>query len=243
MKRFKPLTIAWWVAVLMALGGGSVWASSVTYDPSLGSLPDAQGWTFLSNNPVPVSQVSGGLLHLGPTGDTAAWANSNLAFDLSSPGTLVVLEATLQVVSSSYTLRFGGTTPRAGYEMTMGDVNGRGFTLFLSDHQIDLMNNGIGAASASAAFDTTDGMHTYRIVASAGIAQVFVDGSATPLLTAPMGDPGWWYPNVVAFGDGTSAASSESFMADISFSVVPEPTTALLVGLGLMGLCVRRNRQ
>ena len=243
MRRFNTFAVASMVFATTVMCGGVAGASSVTYDPSLGSLPDSQGWTFISHNPGPAPQVSGGLLQLGPTGDTAAWVNSDLVFDLNSSGTALVVEVTLQVVSSSFTLGFGGTTPRAGYEISMGDTNGRGFTLFLSDEQLDLMNTGMGAAPDSAAFDTTDGLHTYRLVASAGIAQVFVDGSATALLTAPMGDPGWYEPNRMAFGDGTSAASSESYMAGISFSSVPEPSTALLLGIGLSALAVRREKR
>ena len=244
MRRLVRATSLWGVVVVGLLvftsGAASATASSVRYDPSLGTLPDSQGWTFTSHLPGPAPQVSAGLLHLGPTGDTAAWVNSDLVFDLTSPGTVLVVEATLQVVSSIFTLGFGGTTPRAGYEITMGDTNGRGFTLFLSDDQLDLMNKGMGAASDSAAFDTTDGLHTYRVIASAGNAQVFADGNATPLLSASMGDPGWFDP-YVAFGDGTSAASSETYMAGISFSVIPEPSTALLLGIGLAGLGMRRR--
>ena len=241
MRKLSLGLVVLVMVVFATSGVASATASSVTYDPLLGTLPDTQGWTFTSHMPGPAPQVSAGLLHLGLTGDTAAWTNSDLVFDLNSPGTVLVVEATLQVVSSSFTLVFGGTTPRAGYLINMGDTNGRGFTLLLSDNQLDLVNAGMGAALDSAVFDTTDGLHTYRLIASAGNAQVFIDGSATPLLSAPVGDPGWFDPNLVAFGDGTSSASSETYMAGISFNVVPEPTTGLLLGLGLLGVAVRRR--
>ena len=244
MLRLRQTEAVLFSLVLLSLApGASAISSLVGYDPSLGTLPGSQGWTFSALSPGPTPQMVGGSLHLGPTGDTEIWTNSSLSFDLNSASDDLQIEATIQVVSSDFALGFGGTTPRAGYEITAGDINGRGFTFFLSEDRIDLMNSGIGPSGASALFDTTDGFHDYRLATSNGTAKLFLDGSPTLLLTLAVGDSGLFSPNQMMFGDGTSAASSETYLSAITFSVIPEPSTALLLGFGLSALAATSRRR
>lgn len=53
--------------LILALSGPAT-AGVFGYDASLGSLPDAQGWTFIEDGAaVPVPTVSAGVLHQGLT--------------------------------------------------------------------------------------------------------------------------------------------------------------------------------
>lgn len=51
---------------IAGLGASSVQASVLTYNPALGTLPTAQGWTFAGSFNAPMS-VAGGTLTYGAT--------------------------------------------------------------------------------------------------------------------------------------------------------------------------------
>src|SRR5688572_29100726 len=92
------------------------------YDPDLGTLPQAQGFTFFEDFTHPAPTVSGGLLHQGPTGAAGnqLWRRSDLALDFASgPG--FHMEADLRVISSGYD---PGPADRAGYALIASDTAG-----------------------------------------------------------------------------------------------------------------------
>jgi hypothetical protein len=214
-------------------------ANSAVYDASLGSLPTDQGWS-LEGVATPIPVVSGGVLLQGPTGDSQSWTKPLTDLDFSAAGPSFVVEADLRVISSGFR---DGAIPRAGYQISAGDNAGRLFTLFLSDERVDLHNAGDGTGGVFSLFTTTDGFHTYRFSVDSGLGSPFVDNASTPLLSLAVGDPGWFPPDTASFGDGTSAASSQTELQRIAFSAVPEPSTSLLVGVGLIGLCTSSRRR
>ena len=63
------------------------------------------------------------------------------------------------------------------------------------------------------------------------------------LLSLAVGDPGWFPPDTASFGDGTSAASSQTELQRIAFSALPEPSVSLLIAIGLIGLSTANGRR
>ena len=236
--RLVRLSLAFVVLVVLGWSSGAS-GNSAVYDASLGSLPTAQGWS-LEGVATPVPVVSGGVLLQGPTGDSQSWTKPLTDLDFSAAGPSFVVEADLRVISSGFS---AGAIPRAGYQISAGDNAGRLFTLFLSDGRVDLHNAGDGAGGVFSNFTTTDGFHNYRFSIDSGLGRLFVDNASTPLLSLVVGDPGWFPPYTASFGDGTSAASSQTELQHIAFNAVPEPSTALLLGLGLAGMAAGRRRE
>ena len=60
MKQIAFLALG---AIPIAVGIASIQAASVSYDPSLGSLPDVQGFTRIDTLGHPATTVTGRVLH------------------------------------------------------------------------------------------------------------------------------------------------------------------------------------
>ena len=106
--------------------------AGVCYDASLGTLPDAQGWTY---DGVPASPqnlfVSGGLLHENITsGNGQEW---NIVGDNSVDFSRhVTFEANLRVYSSTYIPNVGTGTREGYYVPTAHDAHGNIYSLGLA---------------------------------------------------------------------------------------------------------------
>ena len=216
----------------------------LTYDPSLGTLPEAQGWSLVESGTHPAPFVSGGVLHQGlTTGPSQFWTGT-----YSTPADFsidtITMEARLHVLSSD--LGFPGGKPRTGYFITVRDQTGRLFLVGMGTDRVILRNSsGASSAVGQHLFDTTDGFHDYQLVVDSSGAQLSVDGSF--VLSMPLGptEPG----TVANFGAVASGFRSETDLAYLTISnqvVVPEPSTFALVAFGFVALAAwgwRRKRQ
>jgi len=129
-----------------------------TYDASLGTLPDAQGWTYYQRTPAsPAYTIQGDALHQGPTatGGYQWWESSDVSLDFDVGA---VMEAELRIISSSSATAQPEGSPRAGYSLWIIDDYNRGFSVNIASGAIFL--RGSGTWTAWKAFDSTDDFHS-----------------------------------------------------------------------------------
>lgn len=237
----------------IAVSNAATWK---TYDPSLGTLPQAQGFTLFDTGDAPSSpSVSGGILSQGPTsglspGGYQYWYSDSIPFDFTAGFTM---EARLKVISSSYDPNGGGApdAQRAGYYLAAVDGLGRDFFIgiasggiFINTDASGFIGNGVPLTS----FDTTDAFHDYLFVVSGGAGKLYVDDSL--FASTPIGAVGMSSPfDTALFGDGSHSGVSttqlELFRYEPDAVSTPEPgTIGLLVGgLTIAALTCRRSRR
>ncbi len=218
-----------------ALARADTWK---TYDPSLGSLPQAQGWTAYDSGDSPAPTVSGGILHQGPTssagypscgsGGYQFWYRQDVPVDF---GAVVVLEASLKVIASNYIDVFvcdgvdpcPGPTGRMvpGYQFEVADATTRLFAVGITSTGV-ILNKGCCYCpdeSPLIPFNTTGGFHTYRLIISGGIGKLSIDGqeiTSKPVGTYT-GGPG--FENRVYFGDGAHSGASTTELRLFRYAV------------------------
>ena len=219
---------------------GIAQAATVTYNPGLGTLPEAQGWTkYEGGAVVPAPFVSGGLLHQGPTdtGGHQYWEYNAASYNFST-GTVTV-DFRLRITSSSF-----HPYPRGGYTVVLSDVNGRMASLYLAGSSVFLGNDPVSGGSAIIPFDTTDGFHDYQLTIGPAGSALSID--STPIVSLALG--GIVFPaNQIYFGDGTVLAGSESDLAyftvsGVTLANIPEPFSAGLFAAGLVAMAAVRRR-
>lgn len=207
-------------------------ANLVIFDPSLGTLPTAQGWTIVDSGGNPSPTISGGVLNVGPTSIASAqyWSAPGNVVDFVSPTSIL---AVVKIGSSNFLSNPG----RAGFNLSIQSTN-QFFNLLIASDRVALINSASGPAIASFSIDTTAQFRTYELRVESNVARVFVDGSQ--VMTAGTGTAisgsqiGW-------FGDGTSLAGYSGQIRRVEFRSVPEPVTMVTLSLGLVSL-VRRRR-
>lgn len=186
-----------------------------SYDASLGTMPEQQGFTRTNGNstgPEPV--VADGSLHqfedTSPDA-TEYWVGSGQPLDFANKS--YVMEATLEVISSNYIPDIG-TGQRSGYYFTMTDAAGRHFAIGIAADGITINTDSAYHPSNGVpftAFDTTGGFHTYRFVIDNGVGALSIDGvlfASVPVGGAVRAD----IANFVAFGDGSGRGISETYL-------------------------------
>ena len=221
------------------------------YEASLGTLPQAQGWTFFQDTPpLPAPTVSGGILHQFPNPNppqTQFWFQNSVPLNFST--TSYTYELDLHIISSNY-INFG-SAQRSGYYMDAFDQIGQGFGVGIAGNGITINtdenfnpNNGVRFTP----FNSTDGFHLYRLTIGQGVGSLFIDGTlfaSTPLALAPGRAPGVF--NRVDFGDASGVGVSESELRSARFgpapSAVPEPASLITLGTGVLALLGLRWRR
>ncbi len=223
------------LALLLALPAQ---AALLTYDASLGSLPEAQGWTFeqLGGAP-PAPSVSGGVLYQGTTDYSGAqyWYSTALSYDFTQAP--VTVDARLRIDYATF-----HPFPRGGYNIVLFDSAGRDAALHITSSAVFLGNDQLSGASSIVAFDTTDAFHDYRLTAGPGGISLSIDGnSIVSLALGPTTSSGL----SVSFGDATILGQSQSQLQFLTVTTqdVPEPATLGVFGLGLAALTTLRRRR
>lgn len=225
-------------AIAAAFVGATVSSTAhatLVFDGDLGTLPTAQGWTFLGSYNAPMS-VSGGQLTMGPTtvNGTTHWSH-NLVEPLDFGTQTAFIEATVRLSGAG----FGNISGfrRGGFSLYIQDDAGQWTIADIGDGMISLRNDNNGTSDPVMAFNMTDAFHTLRLEAGPSGARLLVDGSEMLTLSlgggAAGGASGWWGEGTIL----TSASQIEVRRAEI----VPTPGAMALMSLG--GLVATRRRR
>lgn len=128
------------------------------------------------------------------------------------------------------------------YQLIVGDSS-QEYGLWISDSQI--YDYGSGNAYLC---DFTDDFHTLRVAqeGNGGETKVYVDDVDTGLAVASTGGSNNWQ----WFGDGTGHIYDGTVLVDYfrmdstgGYAPIPEPATMVLLGLGGIGVLIRRKRR
>jgi hypothetical protein len=223
--RYVVAAIAVTLIVCLAQGAmADAWAKM--YDASLGTLPEAQGWTASDTGGSAVPHVSGDVLYQGPTsvGGYQSWSSTSVDSDFM--GTFA-LEAQLAIdISGKEDL---GSTWRTGYSRD-------GFRV---------ANDYGWSDSASTAWvpqDCGPMFNTYRFEVSGGVGSLYYNGMLQCSLAVGDAVPAY-AANQVSFGDNTASCSTEARLRYLAYgNAVPEPSSLLALLAGGVGLLARRRR-
>ncbi len=194
-------------------------AAPSIYDPSLGTLPDAQGFIRQQN---PIGQIEptivDGTLRQGLTffDGIQCWngVGSVVDFNGAVPFELI---ARLKVQTSTFISDIGDQTHRYGYYIWMSAGDGRRLALGISSFSVAFDTQfKLGDTNPAPVGLDTSSFRTYRVLAGDGRAKLFVDGILK--IDAPLGPPDVDIArNEVFFGDYTFAGQSQTELAFIRF--------------------------
>jgi hypothetical protein len=148
--------------------------AAATYDASLGTLPQAQGFIYTGdNNPNgtnPSPFVSGGALQKVTTVGGQYWDAVDPGINFSQTA---VIDVKLQITSSNFVPNGGDGSPRSGNYFCIQDNNANSYDIGLSNGGF-LINQYL---NAMVPFPLADGTyHTYRFLVVAGVASLSIDG-------------------------------------------------------------------
>lgn len=243
MNCRRPFLFALFTAMWVAAAPGL--AAVVTYDPALGTVPQAQGWNYFEPiAPSPPATVGGGTLNQGPTSYSGLqyWMRNDEPISFV---TGLTLRGTVKVTSSSYDPNAAGpNSQRAGYYFEAADSLGRRFTLGIAGGGV-ILNTDAALSPTNGItftpFDATDAFHEYRLIVAGEIGSLFIDNvliGSTP--AGPAVAPG--FENRVYFGDGTDFGNSQTQLSYFSYNTaaVPEPSALLLAGIASVVLAAAR---
>lgn len=210
------------------------------YDASLGTLPQAQGFTYSGDNGNPSPFVSSGSLHENTTAGVQYWSVSNPAIDFSQS---TILQASLLINSSNYVPMLGDGTTREGYYLGIQDKNGNAYSIGLASDGYALNSVSIPNRPLSP-YTIAGALRTYILTINNNSASFFIDGKLIQSNIAPQPDA--FHATEALFGGvaGLSRSDSElqsfcygdSASACTSSSATPEPRSSLLILAGLASL-------
>ncbi len=234
------------VVALVAAAPASALAWEKAYDPSLGTLPAAQGWQELFS-PSSTGIVSGGLFHQGPTGDLGYdfYYSDSVVNDFTS-ALPFTLEARVDMTSSGYVDNSGVWI--SGFLAIASDNAAHAYVLGITDTGVRLgvdTNVSDTQSTAFIPYNTYAVFHTYKIEAANGSALLSIDGA--PVATLAMGSAGAWAANRVLFGDATTLTGSETYVEFVRYGneksgILPEPGSLLALVTGISALAGWRRR-
>jgi hypothetical protein len=204
-------------------------ASAVLYNPALGTMPDAQGWSLLT---IGGTETPPGKLGIATTFSTLTADSIQGGYLLLAPRSLdrksgYALTFALQVVEEHHT-----PANRAGVSLIVLGADGKGIELAFWPDQIwaqsdlPLFHHAEGAAIHTRG-SGTDSLVQYRLAISGDRYHLVANGQ--PLLTGPLRDyrafqgpiDPYQTPNLIFLGDDTKAASGEMRMGKITLTTLP----------------------
>jgi hypothetical protein len=210
-------------------------AQPLTYNPALGTVPSAQGWTFAGSFSAPTT-VAAGTLTYGPTtvGGTTYWAH-DLTQPLLFSTETAYLEATIRLSGADFG-NFSGYR-RAGFSLYLRDDAGRWIIADIGDNRASIGNDDFRTGDPVATVDFTSAFRTVRLEAGPTGARLLVDGSQ--ILTLALGS-GAAASASARWGEATVLANANQ--TEVRWAAfVPAPAPAALAGLALLAAARRRR--
>jgi PEP-CTERM motif-containing protein len=271
MNKFKLSGITMMVGLALAANSrAAVYINDDFNTFANGNLVGQNGWNQLGASSTLPLQVNNGVVVI-PGAQTAdnqdAWKNIDSGIPQPASGTRTIYAAFSLAVQSAPVVPGSFVSPSYFVAMTT-ITNGGGFGNF----RLAAEDNGggtfiLGARVTGQATDpfTFGGALTYGTVnevvieanmvpgTSGASMRVFINptDTSTPYLTHPMGagasnPTGIGSFNISQFASATVGNSGVRIdhlvVADTFFEAVPEPTTAVLIGMGLLGALIGRQR-
>jgi hypothetical protein len=245
--EFASSCIDWWhavpfalLSVLLCLSSGVAHADSL-YSAALGSLPQAQGFTYSGDAGNPSPKVSGGLLLENKTiSATAQYWNdlSDTSIDFSKSFSI---EARLQINSSNFIQNIGDGSSREGYYLFASDKTGVAFSVGLAASGFVINDY---PAGTFVSYPIVGGFHTYKLTINNGLAAFSIDGAV--LKTGITPEPFGQVLSESLFGAAAGASISNTALsyfctsdsgsacAPSTTTATPEPTSLVLLLTGLL---------
>jgi hypothetical protein len=217
------------------------------YDAGGGLIPDAASWLKGGSGGAPSGTMVGtSYFDL----DSSASNSIQVAYARGTPlalntATGYELDFTLQVASETHT-----STNRGGFSIiSIGNSSAKSLELsFWNDHVWAYNYNTIEGFTHGPDSALTAGTHNFSLRVTNQTYQLLVDNalgfSGSLQDYTGSGLLPYLVPNVVIFGDDTTEAGSDTHLSILTLSdqVVPEPSTFVMVGLGLLGAMSLRRR-
>jgi hypothetical protein len=232
------------VAMLLGLQANSAQATTI-YDGSLGTTPNAQGWTYFPDNgtfPFPPVSVTmdtapGGTLlqTLSPNTDRAGFFRTDITQDRNV----------------GYTLRFNlridghdvnaGNNDRAGFNVIALSNDLQGIELAFWNDRVFAQADSPLFTHAEEALVNTALLREYELTIQGSSYSLSWTGGT--LLSGPLrnysshSNPVYSTANFFFLGDNTTSAGADIYLGNIEFQAIPEPGAwamgiLLLVGFG-----------
>lgn len=237
------------LAALLLTAGSEANALNLTLD--FQSLPSAQGWTFATNNFL--GNAAESLLYSTCTADglpalcmdstqlpysnstgSAFWY-TRADLDLSNPFTVLMRARLLEEVLQ------GGNSGINSFGFFVGVETGVGASAFGLGVNPSRIHTYAHFGAVTVPIDISQ-WHDYRFVVQNSGFELFVDGEATPIAFGSHSPSN--LSQALSFGDGSSFNALRAEITMFQVTQVPEPSSSLLVSLGLVSaLCWSRRRQ
>ena len=222
------------------------------YDPSLGSLPGAQGWSTAASGGLGSQAVVGGMLQFDSTGiAVSAFGHGRTAPQVLDTVAGFTLHWQLQIRNEVHS-----SDNRAGFSLLVqGADQTQALELGFWQDSVWALGYSPGGAdsgfvrAATAAIDTTAGLRSFSLTVAQNSFSLAADG--VPLLSGALRD----YPTLglstlpygfssyLFFGDNSSRGESVAQIGAIDLLPVPEPATVALWAAGLGLLAWRQRRR
>lgn len=210
-------------------------AEAITYNPGLGTLPQAQGWDFNGTYNAPMG-VSGGVLTYGATtvGGTTYWGFEPLD-SLNFSTTTATIEAELKLSGSDFG-NYSGYR-RAGFSMILADDFGRWIIADLGDNTIGIGNDDPRTGDPATSFNLTGDFHRVKLEAGPAGGKLYVDGVLKLSLALGGGRSGGAN---ASWGEATVLANAaQTQIREVVY--VPSPGSIALASIGCLVMGRRRR--